>query len=105
MPIHGGTGRHQGKKFGDASGYSVENVAMEMSEERKLRQLDDDKVFQELTKAADNADSGGLEQGAKQAIGHLAGYLAHSCIHNHKYEPCLDLLVNKEVLLDQAKAH
>ena len=54
------------------SGYRVENVATEMSEERQLRQLDDDKVIQELTEAADNADSGGLEEGAEQAIGHLA---------------------------------
>ena len=39
------------------SGYSVENVATEMSEERQPRQLDDDKVSQELTEAADDADS------------------------------------------------
>ena len=39
------------------SGYSVENVATEITEERQPRQLDDDKVSQELTEAADNADS------------------------------------------------
>ena len=45
------------KNLAMPSGYSVENVATEMSEERQPRQLDDDKVSQELTEAADNADS------------------------------------------------
>ena len=75
------------------SGYSLGTVAQDMESAHRQRQAGDDQIVDSLVKNASLDGPLELGDGAEQAIGHLAGYLARSALRKHKCDACHAQLV------------
>lgn len=77
------------------SGYTPDEVAVDMRLVTQQREENDHRVATELTQIA--AESLPAEEGpeeGKDAVFHMAGYLAHAVQKKHKCNPCRDLLAD-----------
>ena len=77
------------------SGYSPIEVSNMMITCRDERKLEDAKATNELVEAARRMEREELPDSSKAALGHIAGYLAHSATKSKTCGACANLLVDR----------
>ena len=78
------------------SGVSVGQIATAMAPiQQEHRQKDPDVAGELAASVTGSADPAELHDSAKAALGHIAGYLAHSATKWSKCSPCASLLVDR----------
>ncbi|KAF0300946.1 Transposable element P transposase [Amphibalanus amphitrite] len=81
------------------SGFPPAEIAKKMAPSQQEHQFEDMKVVDDLVEAARQAEHEELDDSTKAALGHIAGYLAHSATKSSKCTACADLMVDREVTL------
>ena len=78
------------------SGFSPADIARKMAPSQQQHQLEDMEVVESLLETARQAEHEELDDSTKAALGHIAGYLAHSATKSSKCSACADLMVDRE---------